>query len=75
MAEERVAPFLMKTLKKVKGVTDIKLARRKKHPILHWEYKGQSMKYICPFSASDRRTRKNCLAEIRRMLCGQERRI
>lgn len=68
MSKERVSKFLERTLKNTEGVTYVELTRRKKHPILKWQYNGQKFKYVCPFSASDARSRKNCLSEVRRLM-------
>jgi len=68
MSKERVSKFLEKELKKTEGVSCIELKQRKKHPILLWRYDGLKFKYVCPFSASDQRSRKNCLAEVRRLM-------
>lgn len=68
MSKERVSKFLEKTLKKTEGVSCVELMYRKKHPILLWQFGGQRFKYVCPFSASDARSRKNCLAEVRRLM-------
>lgn len=68
MSKERVSKFLEKTLKDTEGVSCVELKQRKKHPVLLWQFEGQKFKYVCPFSASDQRSRKNCLAEVRRLM-------
>jgi hypothetical protein len=68
MSKERVSKFLERTLKKTEGVSCVELTHRKKHPILKWQFGGGGYKYVCPFSASDARSRKNCLAEVRRLM-------
>lgn len=68
MSKERVSKFLEGALRDTEGVSCVELTHRKKHPVLKWQFGGKEYKYVCPFSASDQRSRKNCLAEIRRLM-------
>lgn len=42
--------------------------RRRKHPAVVFEVGGRRYTYTCPGSASDHRTLKNCLADVRRVV-------
>lgn len=68
MAQERVSEVIVSILKKTKGVSNIDLDRRKKHLIVMWEFEGKNLRYTCPCSASDYRSRLNCLSDVKRMM-------
>lgn len=72
MSKDRVSKFLIRALKRTEGVTCIRIAYRRKHPVVKWRLGGMEYRYICPFSASDQRAWKNCLADVRRMMRSEE---
>ena len=63
----KLSSVLIRTAREA-GARDLDVVRRGKHPKLVGQIGRQTFKYTFPCTPGDRRTEKNCVSQLRRLL-------